>query len=144
MGKMIYTGGKLKNPKKKPGWQEAAAQEAEWLKGIQGMKLFSNKGPKFGGKVKANVRINPVVDGAKHIERPQIGKSLGGFVSGGAGTKRVHRPEIMYKDNPEMLERELKANERKFATAPAYNKGGDILVTDEMMKDITAGITRRR
>ena len=43
-------------------------------------------------------------------ERLQKGHSLSTF--GGAGTKPVARPEIMYKDNPEMLERELKARER--------------------------------
>lgn len=143
MGKLIYTGGKCKNPKKKPGWQAAAAQEAEWLKGLQSVKLFGSK-RKFGGKVKVGVKVSPVVDGRLPIERPAIGQSLGGFVSGGAGTKPVHRPEITYKDDPELLKRELKARERKFATAPAYNKGGDVLVTDEMMKDITAGKTRRR
>ena len=62
----------------------------------------------------------------------------------GAGTKPVPRPDILYRDDPEMLARELKARERKFATAPAYNKGGSVLITDEMMKDITAGKTRRR
>lgn len=56
----------------------------------------------------------------------------------------MHDPRVLYKDNPEMLERELKARERKFMTAPAYNKGGDMLVTPEMMKDIMAGGGRRR
>ena len=144
MGKMIYVSGKCQNPKKKPGWKEAAAQEAEWLKNVQSIKLFANQGRKFGGKVQIGVKISVIADGAKPVERPIIGKSLGGFVQGGAGTKPVHRPEIMYRDNPEFLKRELKARERKFATAPAYNKGGDVLVTDEMMKDITAGKTRRR
>lgn len=57
---------------------------------------------------------------------------------------KVHDPKVLYKDNPEMLERELKARERKFMTAPAYNKGGDMLVTPDMMKDIMAGGGRRR
>lgn len=48
----------------------------------------------------------PVID----KERLHRGNSLSAF--GGAGTKPVARPEIMYKDNPEMLERELKARER--------------------------------
>ena len=43
-----------------------------------------------------------------------------------------------------MAERELKARERKFTAAPIYNKGGPMLVTDEMMKDITSGASRRR
>lgn len=63
---------------------------------------------------------------------------------GGIAGKTVHRPEITYADRPDMLERELKARQRKFAVAPAYNKGGDVLVTDELMKDIAAGGTRRR
>lgn len=141
MGKMIYVRGKCKNPKRKPGWKEAAAQEAEWLKKINDLTAFSTT--KYKGRVSTSATRSPVVDGTLvGADRPKVGKSLG--EQGGAGTKKVPRPEIMYKDDPELLERELKARERKFATAPAYNKGGSILVTDEMMKDITAGTTRRR
>lgn len=94
-------------------------------------------------KKEATKRIEVVVSGPViAADRLQKGHSLNTF--GGAATKPVHRPEIMYKDDPEMLKRELKARERKFATAPAYNKGGAVLVTDEMMKDIAAGKTRRR
>ena len=143
MGKMIYTGGSCKNPKKKPGWKEAAAQEAEWLKGLQNVKLFNDPVRKFGGKVKHGVRVNPVKDGNLPLEREQVGQSLGGFDKFSGG-KAVVRPEIQYKDDPELLERELRARERKFATAPAYNKGGAVLVTDEMMADIQKGLTRRR
>lgn len=143
MGKMIYTGGKCKNPKKKPGWREAAEQEQEWLKSINNMTLFSAPGRKYKGKVQVGVKISPVKDGTLPLPTPKVGKSLGEFTHFSGG-KAVVRPEIQYKDNPELLARELKARERKFATAPAYNKGGDVLVTDEMMKDITAGKTRRR
>ena len=143
MGKMIFTSEKCKNPKKKPGWQEAAAQEAEWLKSIQGVKLFSNPGRKYKGGVKVGARISPIVDGTIPIIQPKVGHSLGSF-TGFSGGKKVPRPEIQYKDDPVMLARELKARERKFATAPAYNKGGAVLITDEMMLDIQKGLTRRR
>lgn len=61
----------------------------------------------------------------------------------GGGTVKVNRPELEYADDPEMLERELRARERKFNTAPAYNKGPDIYVSEE---EITAQLVggRRR
>jgi hypothetical protein len=146
MGKMIYAGGKCKNPKKKPGWQEAAKAEAEWLAKINSTPLFNSS--KYKGRVSTDKTLSPIVDSDKVIKRGEATqriKSLPSKVTaGGDATKAVIRPEIMYKDNPEMVEREKLARERKFATAPAYNKGGDVLVTDEMMKDITAGKTRRR
>ena len=43
-----------------------------------------------------------------------------------------------------MLERELKARDRKFNAAPVYNKGPDQYFTDEMLKDMTKGLLRRR
>jgi hypothetical protein len=139
---MIYVGSKCKKPKKKPGWKEAEAQQAEWLKSVQGMTLFTDSKRKYGTVTpkKMSTRPSPV-----KVMRPQDGpaNSLIEAVPIG-GTKKVLRPEIQYKDDPEMLARELKARERKFSTAPAYNKGNAVLITDEMMKDITAGITRRR
>lgn len=136
----IYQG-KSKPAKKKPGWQQKEAEYQAWLKGVSSQTLFA---PGSKPKMKAaTAPVKVVVSGPVIAEdRLQRGHSLNTF--GGAGTKPVARPDIMYKDNPEMLERELKARERKFATAPAYNKGGDVLITDEMMKDITAGKTRRR
>lgn len=139
MGKMIYTGGGPKKVNRKPGWKAAAEQEAEWLKSLQ-QPLFSNT-TKWKGRVSTATTRSPVVDGRLPLERAKVGQSLGGFAHG--GTKPVSRPEIMYKDNPEMLARELAARERRFATAPAYNKGNAVLVTDEMMADQT-GLTRRR
>lgn len=133
----IYQG-KSKPAKKKPGWQKQEAEYQAWLKSVQSMSSGISK-----PKKEATKRIEVVVSGPViAADRLQKGHSLNTF--GGAATKPVHRPEIMYKDDPEMLKRELKARERKFATAPAYNKGGAVLVTDEMMKDIAAGKTRRR
>ena len=95
------------------------------------------------GRVSTPKTKSPIVDGTLvGADRPKVGTSLGEF--GGAGTKKVPRPEIQYKEDPELLARELKARERKFTTAPAYNKGNAVLITDEMLKDITAGKTRRR
>jgi hypothetical protein len=139
---IVYTGTKCKNPKKKPGWKETEAQQAEWLKKVNSITLFTDSKKKFGATTvkKPSTKPSPV-----QVMRPQDGPahSLIEAVPIG-GTKKVLRPEIQYKDDPEMLARELKARERKFSTAPAYNKGNAVLITDEMMKDITAGITRRR
>jgi len=132
----IYSS-KSKPAKKKPGWREAEQQEAEWLQGIQRMSLSGAKSKAVQAKKPAPSKI-PVI--AEHLRN----KAPSLISTGGSCTKPVARPEIMYRDNPEMLERELKARERKFCTAPAYNKGNDVYITDEMMKDITAGLTRRR
>ena len=138
MGMIKIYQGKSKPAKKKPGRQKQEAEYQAWLKSVQSMSSGISK-----PKKEATKRIEVVVSGPViAADRLQKGHSLNTF--GGAATKPVHRPEIMYKDDPEMLKRELKARERKFATAPAYNKGGAVLVTDEMMKDIAAGKTRRR
>lgn len=130
--------GKSKPAKKKPGWQQQEAEYQAWLKSVQSMSSGISKPKKATTK-----RVEVVVNGPV-IAKDRLQKLPSLKTSGGAGTKPVSRPEIQYKDNPEMLERELRARERKFATAPAYNKGGAVLITDEMMKDITAGKTRRR
>lgn len=141
MGMIKIYEGKSKPAKKKPGWEKQQAEYNAWLAKVNSQTLFN---PSAKPKMKATTKkIDPVVKGPVVSEdRLNRGSSLKDF--GGAGTKPVARPDILYKDDPEMLARELKARERKFATAPAYNKGGDVLVTDEMMRDITAGKTRRR
>lgn len=139
MGKLIYTNSKCKNPKRKPGWREAAAQEAEWLQQVQRLKVFDTT--KYKGRVSTPTTRSPVVDGRLPAERPKLGESLPEF--GGAGTKKVPRPEIMYKDDPEMLARELKARERKFNTAPAYNKGGYVMVTEDELTKFLKSNKRR-
>lgn len=132
----IYQG--RSKSKKKPGWQEQAAQHDEWLKRINSMTLFDNKKPAKAGK-----KVDPVVKD-QYIPPERTTKLPSRMTPGAAVTKPVIRPEIMYKGDEELIARERAARERRFATAPAYNKGGAVLVTDEMMKDITAGRTRRR
>jgi len=103
------------------------------------MKLFKNK-----KSTKSTLKkIDPVVKEA-YIDAERLRKLPSRMTPGDMSTKPVIRPEIMYKGNDEMIEREKEARARKFATAPAYNKGAAQLVTDEMMRDITAGKTRRR
>lgn len=137
---MIFTHQKgPKKPKKKPGWQDAAYEHEQWLKSVKSMKLSDDKKPRAPAKLPPKM---PSLRGRLEEARRIEGKSV---VELGAGcTKKVIRPEIEYKDNPEMLERELKARERVFPVAPAYNKGGDQLVTEEFLKDLKAGVTRRR
>lgn len=101
----IYQG-KSKSTKKKPGWQKQEAEYQAWLKSVQTMSSGISKPKKACAKKIEVVASGPVIA----AERLQKGHSLSTF--GGAGTKPVARPEIMYKDNPEMLERELKARER--------------------------------
>lgn len=66
------------------------------------------------------VQGSPVVE-AERLNRPS---SLNTF--GGAGTKLVARPDILYKEDPIMLARELAARERKFNVAPAYSCSGHL------------------
>ena len=139
---IFYTSQKSK-AKKKPGWQKAQQEYDAWLKGIQSMTLFDNAKPK-----KAAVKkINPIVDTSsptlsdgrkKAFELPSKQASILG------GGIKYQDPKVQYKENPEMLERELRARERKFTTAPLYNKAGDQYVSDDMMKDILSGSNRRR
>lgn len=134
MGMIKIYQGKSKSTKKKPGWQKPDILLLAWLKSVQTMSSGISKPKKACTKKIEVVASGPVIA----AERLQKGHSLSTI--GGAGTKPVARPEIMYKDNPEMLERELKARERKFATAPAYNKGPAQLICrnfqDMMPEDI--------
>lgn len=133
---IIYTNQRSK-PKNKPGWKQQAEEYQQWLNGINSMS--TNFSAKNRTKV---VKAPPKVSTSAGVTTTFIKKSFDAFVGG--GTKSVHRPEIMYKDNPEMLEREIQARERKFISAPIYNKGGSQLITEEALKDIKSGSTRRR
>ena len=127
---IIYAGTKpLKKPKRKPGWQEEQRQYQEWLAKHKPTCLTAKP-------LKQKPTI--VIDPARLVRPPSLGPGVGS-----AGKKYLD-PRVQYKDEPELAERELKARERKFTTAPLYNKGGDMLVTDEMLKDIMSGATRRR
>lgn len=139
MGMIKIYQGKSKPAKKKPGWQQREAEEAAWLKGLQSMTLSPKKAnrPKVTKVIQVVVPNTPVVS-QDRLNRPP---SLGSF--GGAGTKPVARPDIMYKDDPELLARELAARERKFNVAPAYNKGGDQFVTEEELENQLRGNKRR-
>lgn len=128
---MIYTTEKCRNPKRKPGWQQREAEYQAWLKGVQTMS---------SGIKKSKLVL---VKKPKPVEQKQhLGVLPGRYVTGTAG-KPVARPEILYKDDPEMLARELAARERKFNVAPAYNKGGDQFVTEEELVNQLKGNKRR-
>jgi hypothetical protein len=131
MGMIKIYQGRSKNQKRKPGWKQEAEAYQAWMKQVGSM----TSGIRVSSKPKPVVKPKPV--------QPQSSVLPAKYVVG-TGSKAVPRPELQYKDDPEMLERELRARERKFTTAPVYNKGGDVLITDEMMKDIMAGVTRRR
>lgn len=123
--------------KKKPGWQKEQEDYQKWLANVNSMTLGHGKPTK-----KTEKKIDPVVksvfvDESRLVTAPKS-------TSFGNATKPVDRPEIQFKDDPEMLKRELEAKSKKFMVAPAYNKGGDQLVTEEMLKDLKSGLLRRR
>lgn len=144
MGKMIYAGGSSKKKaNRKPGWEKAAAEEAAWLARINSMTLGAKS---YGGKAKTPAKSVVVNTDSPTVTRTQRNSQFNITSKGSFSVEKSTKisAEVMYKDQPEMLEREMKARERKFATAPAYNKGGDVFITDEMMHDIRNGLTRRR
>jgi len=131
---ILYAGTKpIKRPKRKPGWQDAERQHADWL--AKWSKPGDGKRP-----VAKPLRLQkPIIDPSRltrHI--PSL------HTSPIKSEPVTHDPRVLYKENPELAERELKARQRRFITAPVYNKGGDVLITDEMLKDIMSGATRRR
>jgi hypothetical protein len=135
---IIYSNQKCKNPKRKPGWQQQQAEYEAWLKSMQSM-------PSGIAKPKSIVAIKPksspprlltnLSEGIHPVHIPKYVRGVGG--------KSVPRPEILYRDDPEMLARELAARERKFNVAPAYNKGGDVFVTEEELANQLKGNKRR-
>jgi len=133
---LLYTSTKSKKAtKKKPGWKKEAEEYAAWeAKHAANPKLA--KGLRKSASQPLSLKsfaISPrQVPQPKSVQTAPVKEEV------------IHDPRVLYKDDPEMLERELKARERKFNAAPIYNKGGDVLITDEMMRDITAGVTRRR
>lgn len=127
---IIYTGTKpLKKPKRKAGWQEEQRQYQEWLAKYRPAAVTAKP-----LKPKTTIVIDP-----DRLKRPP---SLGPGV-GYAGKKYVD-PRVQYRDDPEMVERELKARERKFTAAPIYNKGPAQYVSEDVLKDMKAGLLKRR
>ena len=125
---------------KKPGWQKAEQDYKDWLAKVSSQTLFN---PAAKPKMKpAKQKIDPVVRGPV-IDPARLQKLPSVSTPGGAGTKSVLRPEITYRDNPELLERELAARQRKFNVAPAYNKGADQLVTEEQLQALLSSNKRR-
>lgn len=119
--------------KRKPGWQQKQAEYDAWLKSVRAQSTsFSRTPPK---KAPAK-EVSPSTTVSTF--RPA---SFDGFKGG--GTKAVPRPEIMYAGNPEMLERELKARQRKFNSAPAYNKGAAMFVSEEELVETLSSNKRR-
>jgi len=132
---MIKIYARSSKQKRKPGWQQTLQQEAEWLASINSMKLAPGKTP-VTKRSSGNVRL------PKPTPAEVLAPLKAKYVVGG-GTKEVLRPEITYKDDPEMLARELAARQIKHNTAPAYNKGGDVYVTQEELQRQLAGNKRR-
>jgi hypothetical protein len=141
---MIRIYEKAGKTKRKPGWQKAEADYQKWLTSMQTMSSGIQTS-KPGFKATKLITTKPdrspprmLTDTCEGIHPP---RSMT-YVRGG-GTKPVPRPEITYADNPEMLARELKARERKFNVAPAYNKGGDTYVTEESLQALLSSNKRR-
>lgn len=130
---MIFITQKSKSPaKKKPGWQKEAQAYAEWQSKIASMSSG------IGG-----VRQKATLPKSPKVEAPRVANILPGKYVVGSGTKAVPRPEITYRDSPELLERELAARTVKHNSAPAFNKGGDQYVTEEALQQLLSSNKRR-
>lgn len=129
-----YTATKSKvKAKKKVGWQKEEDEYKAW-------QAKHSPNPKLQKELKAKDDLVYKLSTPAGRETPKILSLQTRY----GKVQIIRDPRLLYKEDPEMLERELKARQHKFTAAPIYNKGGDVLVTDEMMKDITAGATRRR
>jgi len=131
----IYQG-KSKPANKKPGWQKEAAEHAEWLAKVNSMTSGIRstwKGAALAKESERKKKLSPA---------EALAPLKAAFVTD-QGTKAVARPEHLYRDDPEMLERERIARERKFNVAPAYNKGADQLVTEEELANLLRSNKRR-
>lgn len=137
MTQVIKVYSKSKPTKKKPGWKQEQDAHDAWLKSLKTMTLGHGKSIK-----KTTKKIDPVVSDV-FVDESRMSK-LPKSTSFGVATKKVDRPEITHKDDPAMLKRELEAKAKKFVVAPAYNKGGDQLMTEAMMQDLKLGLLRRR
>ena len=137
---LIFIRTKSKKANRKPGWQRAEQEHADRLARAQSQTLFN---PTAKPKRQRALRtISPIADSAVDRASAHVPSRV---TIGDTSTKAVLRPELTYRDNPELLARELAARERKFNAAPAYNKGGDVFMTDEMMNEIVkTGGNRRR
>lgn len=135
----IYQAKSKPAKKKKPGWRQEEAEYKAWLDRVNGTTLFN---PNARPRTKPGKRIDPVVS-APVIDADRRNRlpSLGTF--GGAGVKPVARPDILYRDDPELLARELAARAVKHNVAPAYNKGGDVYVTEDELVRQLSGNKRR-
>lgn len=120
-------------PRRKPGWQKQQAEYDAWLKGVQAMKT------NFSAKNRS--KVEPVKETSPSTTVSTFRKK--DFSSFKGGTVKVFRPEIEYADDEEMLERELRARERRFNVAPAYNKGGAQFVSEEELTSVLSTNKRR-
>lgn len=121
--------------KRKPGWAKQQAEYAEWMNRVSSMSSNFSRSKDLPKKPLAK-ETTPTTTVSTFAP-----KSFEAFKGG--GTIKVTRPEIEYADNPEMLARELAARQRKFNVAPAYNKGGDVFVTEEELANQLKGNKRR-
>lgn len=128
---MIFIKEKAGKSKRKPGWQKAAQEYAEWQSKIASMSsgISGVKTTKTIGIVKKAPVQEANILQARYVI--------------GSGTKAVARPEIKYHDDPEMLARELAARAVKHNAAPAYNKGPDMMVTEEELANLLRSNKRR-
>ena len=127
---------KSKPAKRKPGWQKSAQEYAEWQSKIESMSSGIQSNWKGAALVKEATRK------AKLSPAEALAPLKAEFVQD-AGTKFVARPELQYRDNPELLERELIARQRKFNSAPLYNKGAAGYVSEEELQAVLSSNKRR-
>ncbi len=122
-------------PKRQPGWAQKQAEHDAWLAKVSSMSTNFSRSKELPKKPLTK-DTTPSTTVSTFLP-----KSFEAFRGG--GTVKVPRPELEYADDPEMLQRELAARQHRFNIAPAYNKGPDILVTEEEITKQLVGGRRR-
>ena len=128
----IYESSKGKS-KRKPGWEKQQKEYDEWLAKVSSMSSGIQTSWKGAALAKRAEKKSPA---------EVLAPLKAAFVKD-SGTKSVSRPEIEYRDNPEMLERERIARGVKHNALPAYNKAGDSYVTEAELKNFLSTNKRR-
>lgn len=136
---MIFVREKAGKTKRKPGWQKAEAEYQAWLAKVNGQQLFASKPKAKPSKV---VKVDPIVR-QPYVDPSRLVKGGQSLIHLGTATVPVKTPDRLYRDNPEMLERERIAQQRKFNSAPAYNKGGAQFVSEEQLQALLSSNKRR-
>lgn len=124
---------KSSKQKRKPGWQKDQEQYNHWLRSVLEMSTGFSSG--IRPKNQSTTSKSSAQTNEQKVREARFVQDT--------GTKHVRRPELQYAHDQELLQRELKALQRKFNSAPAFNKGGSQFVSEEELQMVLSSNKRR-